>query len=389
MNYITNNYKKKSIQNLKSGDILLHPIYRSDGLLLVNQYKELSSSLIDVIQKHSPLSSPVLVVPSELQLQHFLQHNIHEKQQFKEDLKQVSDDFNQHTTTKINYHPKLFSSSKNNEIHHILNILSTNPLWSQLESKLESEQLKNRAFQAKRAFLLSIKEDQMITKLFYKIKNYNDILFIHSINVTCISLMIGLTLELNLEDLKDLALSALFSNIGLTELPKEDFKKVLLYQVFDKESISKYLNIIRDMRLQSPHLRKKSIIFGILDQHEHYGGTGKPTGKKGDNISLFGRILSIANAYDDLVGGYRSSHVLSPIKALKQILEDPDGKFDQDILKIFLHRTVYFKIGQQISLSNNLVVEIIGFENYIRYPYLPIVKLKNGTIVSLINGNLI
>ena len=45
-------YIAKTIADLIPGDISLHPIYREDGLLLVNKYTVLTSLLIKQIHIH-------------------------------------------------------------------------------------------------------------------------------------------------------------------------------------------------------------------------------------------------------------------------------------------------------------------------------------------------
>lgn len=104
------------------------------------------------------------------------------------------------------------------------------------------------------------------------------------------------------------------------------------------------------MTSNSPLLRKKSIINEILDHHEFYNGKGNPNGKKGEEISLFGRILHIAHEYDDLVGGYNYTTGLLPSEAIRFVCENKDEVLDNNILGIFLHRTTYFKPNKTIRL---------------------------------------
>lgn len=45
------NYVRKQMDELVSGDILLHPIYRSDGLMVINKDTVLDVPLINKIKK--------------------------------------------------------------------------------------------------------------------------------------------------------------------------------------------------------------------------------------------------------------------------------------------------------------------------------------------------
>jgi len=130
-------------------------------------------------------------------------------------------------------------------------------------------------------------------------------------------------------------------------------------------------------------LRKDLIIYGVLDRHEYYNGNGRPKGKKDKDISLYGRILSICQAYDVMVGGYLYNDGMSPAEAIKRLWENKGKEYDPDILKIFIHRSTFCKIGEKIIINTRLKGEIIGFTDYIEAPHLPIIKTDSGRIIDL------
>lgn len=385
-------YKKKQINALLPGDILLHPIYRSDGLMLIAKNKELSSSLINIIKEHADLSMPVLVVSNKSTLNKISEKDLYSLPTFLEDLEEVTRYYNNKATIQTTIAAFMQESTialnknTNTELdnNYFAKLLSNYPLWHSLGQKLESEQLRIRSDRVKNKLFNYIMNDETFKNLFPSLKNYDDVLFIHSINTTCISLMIGLLLELNDNELIDLAISSLFANIGFLDMPKTEFKKFLKNQTSNHNLIKKHLEMFSKMTFDSPYLRKKSIVYGILDHHEYYNGQGYPNSKKGEEISLYGRILHLAQTYDELVGGYKYTNGLSPIEAIKIIYENKENRFDQDILNVFIHRTTYFKLGEIIILANHLKGTIIGFDNFLKYPNLPIVKLENGKILNLL-----
>lgn len=378
-------YVKKEIKNLLPGDILLHPIYRTDGLLMINKNKEMSSSLIDIINKHILPTTPVLVVTSSEALD-YIQNNKHATSQFQHDLEHVVHEYNNLTSTPIDIHIFLKEALDESPFEHnqvLMNTLSNYPLWVSLEGKLESDKLKQRAIKVKQEFLDLMNNNPTFSALFTTIKEYNDVLLIHSLNITCLSLMLGLTLELTISELFDLTIAALFCNIGFTAISKQEFKIFLKYEKDNHELIRKHMEIFSVMTMDSPLMRKKKIVYGILDHHEYYNGKGFPNGKQGEEISLFGRIILLAHSYDELVGGYNYTTGLHPLESLKIIFENKDNKFDQNIINIFMHRTTYFKLGEPIFLSHGQIGEIISFDDYIKKPHLPIVRLQSGKIINL------
>jgi hypothetical protein len=66
-----------------------------------------------------------------------------------------------------------------------------------------------------------------------------------------------------------------------------------------------------------------------LAAHEHYDGTGRPHGLRGDSIPMAGRIIRAAAAFDDLL--HRDA-VASPIHALAILSGARAREFDPLVL---------------------------------------------------------
>lgn len=373
-------YIKKQINDLKPGDMILHPLYRSDGLLLIDKNKILDEALIQVVQKHVRSSTPILIA-APIDMQEASSHSDSNDVEFNNDLK---------------FHFKEYQSNTGNffddnlmDIDYTLTgspfvkQLITCPYWILLENKLESERVKKRCQQVKKEFIELINNNPIFDNAYTIMKSYDDIILIHSINNVCTSLTIGLTLELNKEELIDLAIAALFINIGFTTLPKGDFKIYQKSQEYNHPVMKKHLEIFSNVTTEAPQLRKKSIIQGILDHHEYYSGLGYPHQKCGEDISLFGRILHIAHSYDGMVGGYNYTTGILPIEAFHIIYENKELRYDPKILEIFLQRTTYFKLEEIVHLPNGNMGKIIGFDNYIKHPDRPIVELEDGSKINL------
>ncbi len=377
------NYAKKQIAELVPGDILLHPVFRSDGLMLINKNRVLNAFLIDKIKKQVRYSASVLVASSPEEFESFLSDTCNSAG-FRQDLLQLMKEYGAHDGIR-------FQNIDFNQVETkspFLSALSSSPYWISLESSLESEHLKKRASFIKEELLVLFRNDQKFIDLCGKINGYDDIILIHTINTVCISLIFGLTLELTDEELIDLSVAALFVHVGYTELPKGEFKSFLKSPEYNHPAMKKHIEVFLNVTLDSPYLRRKSIIHGVLDHHEFYNGKGYPNGKKGEEISLFGRILHIAHAYDSLVGGYDYTAGISPLHAVKLVFENKDGMFDYNILNIFMYRTTYFKLGETMVLPNGKGGKIVGFENYVKHPHLPIVQLENGRTANLLHESL-
>lgn len=370
---INDDFSVKSLQDLSPIDITLHPIYRNDGMMLVNRYTLLMPYLLNQIRGHlkCDVPIPVIVASSDEQLNNFLNNETYSNPEFvmlldnivnqsihnytvplsldlyvdeRVDLKAI---FN--LTDKINFinqrdkikvlkdDPNINLVSQNINKYSILaKIASSTPQWGLFDQRLENKHLQDKAITMKKKFLNILNEDTSLIELANKMSLYDDLLLRHGMNVTCFSILLGLTNGLSDEDMLNLVITALFCNIGFINIEKNIFYNYLKGDIYGgviSDHIKKSLEIIS----LSPFCRNKSIIFGILDHYEYFNGSGNPAGKKGKNINIFGRIISIALEYDRLVNTYFEEQRLGSFIAENIIIENKEKKFDQEIIDKFIN----------------------------------------------------
>jgi HD-GYP domain-containing protein (c-di-GMP phosphodiesterase class II) len=385
---MTNLYVSKTCSELIPGDIVLHPVFRSDGLLFIKKYKWLTNSVISHLKKQFPADYPLLVVESFEKLKEFIDQKVDQNQSFHMEIEKMMGLHQQYIHAPLL--KQLYIDNKTagqiSEDHpdhqQKINFLENLGLESyfqigeQIESIIDSRRMLERAKKINRQLSKLLKDDHSLQDLYNKVGQFHDVLLLHSINSTYITFMIGLTLELSDEEMIDLTLASLFSDIGFTKFSKEDFASYLNYgksEIKIKDHLKNSIEILSS----SAHCRKKSVIYGVYDHHEKYDGVGSPLGKKGEEIHLFGRIISIAQAYDELVGGYVKETSIMSFEALKELWDQRGVKFDPSIIRIFIDKTNVLKVGAIIQLSNIQKGKIIGFKDYLHNPVDPIIRLIN------------
>ncbi|WP_027399263.1 HD-GYP domain-containing protein [Anaerovorax odorimutans] len=384
-----NHFVYKNIRDIKTGDIILHPIYRRDGLLLINRYKTLSMDLILKIKQHISTDFFLLTVDSKEELDCFVNKKQFANIDYLKLLLKVVAQYKDVSTVPITIESFIeqgidievkdgeiiIKDSDNDKFNYFEKLIQQVPLFNSFEKKLESENSRKRAVNIRKQLIEIICENKELYTLFIKMKLYKDIFFIHSINSTSMALMIGLCLELSDDELIDLAIATLFADVGFINIPKEQFNKYLVDKKINNnillEHIEHYMKIARDI----PILRKENIINAILDRHENYDGTGFPKGKKGNDINLAGRIIYICQSYDEYVGGY-GKNALIPSEAINKLWNNKESEYDPDILKLFIYRTTFYKIGESIITKWGLKGKIIAFEDFINKPNKPSIVLE-------------
>jgi HD-GYP domain-containing protein (c-di-GMP phosphodiesterase class II) len=73
----------------------------------------------------------------------------------------------------------------------------------------------------------------------------------------------------------------------------------------------------------------------VLHHHEHYDGTGYPTGLRGEDIPLEARILTIADAYDAITSMRPYRKQLTPQQALDELKSCAGTQFDPKLVDTF------------------------------------------------------
>lgn len=193
------------------------------------------------------------------------------------------------------------------------------------------------------------------------LKTFDDYTFAHSVNVAILSIVIGISLDLNKDKLYRLGLGAFLHDIGKVFVGTEIVNKPA------KLTADEFLKMKMHSEYGYDYLKKEFGMFamsykGVLDHHEKYDGTGYPANLKGDKISLFGRIIAIADVYDALISERPYRKGMLPSEAIEFIMSNSGLHFDPEIVRIFLRKVAPYPLGTCVKLSNGLIGIVI--ENY-------------------------
>ncbi len=76
----------------------------------------------------------------------------------------------------------------------------------------------------------------------------------------------------------------------------------------------------------------------ILDHHERYDGTGYPSGRKGNDISLWGRILAVCDAYDAMTSERVYRAAMTQDAAREELERNAGTQFDPRLVQLFVSK---------------------------------------------------
>jgi putative nucleotidyltransferase with HDIG domain len=156
---------------------------------------------------------------------------------------------------------------------------------------------------------------------------------VHSKNVSELCVKIATQLQLPSEDIRRMEDAGYYHDIGKIVLDDEILSKI--GELNEEEKIEMKRHTIVGYRILGLFDHTLDIAKGSLDHHEHWDGTGYPKGLKGEEISLLGRIIAVAEAYD-FRRNPLSNAKMSKTDTIIEIKDNASIKFDPDIVEAFL-----------------------------------------------------
>ncbi|MEG0372002.1 MAG: HD-GYP domain-containing protein, partial [Clostridium sp.] len=200
--------------------------------------------------------------------------------------------------------------------------------------------------------------------------------FTHSLNTASLAVFLGIKLNLNDEQLKELATSALIHDIGMYKLPKEILEKNL--ELTDAD-----IKIIKNHTIYGYELLKpiKDISEGckkaILHHHERYDGRGYPSRIIGKSIPLYSRIIAVADIFCSLTTKVRNHNGYSFEDSYEYILAGSGLYFDPDVVEVFQKYFVIYPTKTKVRLSNGLVGFVLS--QNLGFPDRPNIKVTQDS----------
>jgi putative nucleotidyltransferase with HDIG domain len=188
------------------------------------------------------------------------------------------------------------------------------------------------------------------------IKNYDEYTFNHSVNVAIYAIALGQRIGIPKKHLSHLGMAGLFHDMGKTKISREILNKTEKLEPEEWAIMRSHPVIGTEliMRMKEWGELSTRMIEGAFEHHLRYDLTGYPRLTRKRKISLFGRIIAIADFYDALVRPrvYNRFPYVSE-KILGIMLERSGKDFDPAVVKVFINMIGIFPLGTLVLLNTN------------------------------------
>lgn len=189
--------------------------------------------------------------------------------------------------------------------------------------------------------------DYDVISSFSEILDFSKELYDHCVNVAFLSLIIGHTQYDKLNDIRDLFISALLHDYGKIFMPKCILNKPGKLDKKERQIIELHAAVGYYYLKNRTNISEK-ILIGISEHHEKIDGSGYGLQKKASEISLFGKIIAIADVYDAMISKRVYKEKRTPNYVFNYLISCK--QFDEGLLNAFIN--IINEIRNELSIED-------------------------------------
>ena len=211
-------------------------------------------------------------------------------------------------------------------------------------------------------------------------RNIDDSVYAHCIDVALISNMLAKWLHFSEEDQIMATSCGLFHDVGKFMLPQDVLRK-------PGKLTSQEFEIIKTHTIEGFHLLGKysnipqTVKNAALKKKKKCDGSGYPYGLKGNEIDRFSKIVTIADIFDAMTSDRVYRKAMCPFSVIKAFEDEGIQKYEMKYILTFLENVANSYLNHRVSLTNGLEgnVIFINKDDYSR----PVVLTEDNQIINL------
>lgn len=161
---------------------------------------------------------------------------------------------------------------------------------------------------------------------------------LHSERVSSLCQLIATKMDFNDNAVHQMKIAGLIHDIGKIGVDEKILNKQGGLNEDEKREVQRHPEI--GWRLLSSTNEFTELSLFVLNHHERWDGTGYPNGRKGEDIPLEARIISVADAYDAMTTERSYRPTMSKEEAVLELTSRAGTQFDPVIVDIFITKVL-------------------------------------------------
>ncbi len=195
--------------------------------------------------------------------------------------------------------------------------------------------------------------------LLTRIRKKDEYTLMHSISVGALILTYCNFYKIPQDMALNLAIGALFHDIGKTLVPIGILNKPGKLDDTEYEVMKRHAEYSAKILRDAKNLPEVAQDMG-LHHHERYDGNGYPHGLKGDEISFGSQLAAIADVYDAITSDRCYRNAIDRVEGLRKLYEWSEYHFNKEVAYNFIRCIGVYPIGTCVRLENDLIGVVVG-----------------------------
>ena len=197
------------------------------------------------------------------------------------------------------------------------------------------------------------------------VRSGTDYLAEHTVSCAVLACHLAKVLELGERYIEFITLGALVFDFGRFKIPTPMQNKQGKLTEAEFALMRKHIHLGENLLKQSPSVPK--VVYQMLwDHHERIDGAGYPNGKQDDEISVYGKIGAIVDAYDSMTSAQAFKAPITPAGALRKMQKESGLAFDKELFRLFSFSLGPVPVGSCVELSNGRLAFVLTLNKSLR-----------------------
>ncbi len=195
------------------------------------------------------------------------------------------------------------------------------------------------------------------------LRSHDEYTYSHCVNVCILALSMGQRLGYDRANLSELGVAALFHDVGKADIPLEILNKGSAFTPEEWRVIRRHpiLGVKSLLRLKGLDDVSTKIVIAGFEHHLNYDSSGYPKIAAPRKLTLFGRIISLADCYDAMTASRVYSRVpLAPDKALRLMFSKTGSVYDPLLMKVFVNCMGVYPVGTIVRFDSGEWGVVVG-----------------------------
>ncbi|TNE76654.1 MAG: HD-GYP domain-containing protein [Gammaproteobacteria bacterium] len=209
-----------------------------------------------------------------------------------------------------------------------------------------------------------------------RIREKDNYLMEHSVNLSVLMSLFGNYRKLSTDVMHQIIVGALLHDLGKILTPDEILNKPGRLSPEEFEVMKLHARNSRDILATTEGIGELTVMTAA-QHHERMDGSGYPAGLKGEEISVYGRMVAITDVYDAITADRVYHKGMTPTQGLKKLLEWSGDHLDPVLVKQFIRCIGLYPVGSLVLLESGRLAAVVEANEHDQR--LPVVRVMYNT----------